>query len=485
MANPLARLFGRTKAAEPRGLSLFSGWLANYLWLVDSAFLPLARDGYGRNPVAYTCIRLLSQSVAEPPLVAYTMKDEDTKDKLPYTHAVRELLRRPNELMTEYEFWEMTTMFVAIAGKAPWWKQRDNAGRVRALWPLRPDRVAPIYSSSNKDGERVLYGWAYYTPGTLEPIPIARRDMLVFNFPDPAGETGGIVEGIGPLQVLAAEISADLKATEFVGSLVANYATPGVVLKVKSGIPDKDTADRLKRQFMAQFGGTKRGEPMLLDENSEFEALGFNMQQLEFPALRDVAESRIAAAFGVPAILAGLKVGLDRSTFANMAESREFFAETTLSAYWRRFSDQITEDVAAEFGDNLVCEFDMRRVKALANQRRQEAALLVDGFKNGVVTVNEYRTKVLDWDEVDTGDVFLRSGAQTEFPMDQKTRDERKPDIPPPTTPPQLAPGEQPQGDPPVDQPADQQQNQPDGQAGGTAPPPGLPGKSADFLAVR
>src|SRR5206468_2572086 len=103
-----------------------------------------------------------------------------------------------------------------------------------ALWPLRPDRVGPIYSTSDAEGEHVLAGWSYLVPGTSNYLGLPRRDVLTFNFPDPSGDSGGIVEGLGPLQVLASEVGADNEATKFVGSLLANSAVPGVVLTTKT-----------------------------------------------------------------------------------------------------------------------------------------------------------------------------------------------------------------------------------------------------------
>jgi HK97 family phage portal protein len=277
-------------------------------------------------------------------------------------------------------------------GRSTWWKERDNAGRLIALWPLRPDRVGPIYGVADDAGaDRVLAGWSYLVPGTTTYVPIPRQDVLLFNIPDPMGESGGLVEGLGALQVLASEIGADNEATKYVGSLLANDARPGTVLEVAGAVTSQDDADLIKAAYTSQYGGRNRGKVGVVDKGTKVISVGFNLQQLEFPALRRISESRVCAAFGVPAMLVGLLVGLEHSTFSNYAEAREFFAETTCANYWRRFSDTFTNDIAAEYGVNIVCTFDLTKVRSLAAQAIIELDRTRDAYDRGVISPNEYR----------------------------------------------------------------------------------------------
>ena len=381
-----------------RGLTLIPYYLQNLLWLLSQRFLDLARDGFGSNSAVYACLRLLSQSVPEPPLIP-SLRDPDGEPGKPleWNHPLRQLIRHPNDLMTEYEFWELTTLHCGIVGRSTWYKERDRAGRLIALWPLRPDRVGPIYSDSTDGSTSVIAGWSYLVPGTTNYIPIRREDIVLFNLADPAGESGGIVEGLGPLQVLASEVGADNEATRFVGAMLANYGQPGMVIHTKNQIDTQEDIDIIKAAARQEFGGVKRGAPAVLDADSTITLTGFNMQQLEFPALRKVSESRISAAFGVPAVLAQLLVGIENGqAYAALEQMREFFAETTLANYWRRFSDVYTRDVAeAEFDEQYVCAFDTRKVKALQHQARAEIDRIQQGFQNGAVTLDEFRDRVL------------------------------------------------------------------------------------------
>jgi HK97 family phage portal protein len=413
----ISTAFAWTGARIAERLSLVPVYLSNLLWLINQTFRELTERGYRGNAAVYACLRLLCSSVPEPPLIAYLRRpDGEPGDPLPWNHALRQLIRNPNPLMTEYEFWEMVTLHTGIVGRSTWWKERDNAGRLIAHWPLRPDRVGPIYGSqadadaSGDSADGVLVGWSYLVPGTSSYIPIPRRDVLVFNFPDPMGESGGIVEGLGPLQVLASEIGADNEATRYVGSLLANDARPGTVLEVQGTVTSQDDANLIKAAYTSEYGGKGRGKVGVVDKGTKVTSIGFNLTQLEFPALRRISESRIAAAFGTPAILVGLLVGLEAGIRATIAEQRELFVEQTLAVYWRRFGDQYTMDVASEFGANLLCAFDVSKVKALATQNAAKVTQLTVAAQLGAVTINELRDG-LNLPPRDDGDVYIHGVA--------------------------------------------------------------------------
>lgn len=397
MPNWLKRLASRLR----QRVSLVSPWLQGVAWNVSRAFLALARDAYGQNSVVYACLQILSQSIPEPPLLAYEVGENLERKLLPFDHPLRRLIRAPNEQMTEYEMMEMIELHLGICGRSNWLKRRDNLGQVVALYPLRPDRIGPIYGKD--DADPVLWGWGYIPPGAESVVEIPKSEIMSFLLPDPAGETGGIVEGLGPLQVLAREVETDNEATSFVYALLKNSATPNGLLRVKTPILSRKQLEEIKHRFMAQFGGAKRGEPAVLDADTEYESTGFNLQQLEFPNLRHVSEARIAAAFRVPSILVGLKVGLDAGIRATIQDQRRFFTETTLASRWRRLSDTFTNQLATEFGDNIVLRYDTTQVKALTDQSRFEVQPIKEAFQVGAVTMDEYRIKVLGLPPLDGG----------------------------------------------------------------------------------
>lgn len=398
--------FGALAHATVKYLPLAPYYLSHLLWLISQKFVDLARDGYGGNAAVYACLRLLSQSVPEPPLVAYYREDDGGAGvPLPWNHPARVLVRNPNPFLTEYELMELITLHLGITGRFTAWKERSILGQTIALWPLRPDRVGPIYGDAAA-GEPLLIGWSYQIPGTTHYQPIPVQDILNINIPNPSGESGGIVEGLGPMQVLAAEVGVDNEATRFVGNLVSNYAVPGTVLHTKGRLSSPEDAKIIKQAFMADFGGAKRGEPAILDADSTISTVGFSLQQLEFPQVRKISESRVAAAFGVPAILVGLLVGLESGIRATTDELRALFAETTLVNYWQRYQDAFTNQIAPDFGDNIIYEFDLTKVRSLVGHTIVEMERVALAYQNGALTKNEYR-QALGFDKRMDGDVYV------------------------------------------------------------------------------
>jgi HK97 family phage portal protein len=372
------------KAQSKRGISLIANYLAGVLWNIDNTWRGIIKQAYGGNAVAYAAVRLLSQSIPEARMRAYVGEDDDRKP-LPNTHPLMKLIRRPNELLTEFGMWELATIHLAAVGRSCWFIERTNAGEPLALWPLRPDRVGPVY-----DPVTTLSGWAYVDPSTGAPKYIPARDVIVFLFPDPDGESGGLVEGFGPLCAGRTEIAADNAATNHTGALLANYAQPGVALKITDSV-DEDTARIIKAKFRQEFGGKNAGGVGVLDAGTEITTLGFSLKDLDFSNLRADTESRICAAVGVPSIMVGVNSGLQSSTYSNFQEARLAFSEGTLSFYWRRYSDQMTIDLASEYGEDIVCEFDTSTVKALATQFAAQIAPWSVAYKDSVITRDEYR----------------------------------------------------------------------------------------------
>lgn len=379
-----ARAVGNAFSRVTATFSLIPSWYANVRFTLTNKFLPLVQKGYKRNAVAYACIRLLAESVPEAILKVYTTTDRGEREDA--RHELRKLIRNPNPLQTEFEFWELTTLHLNICGISHWWKERSHDSTVIALWPLRPDRLTPYYGK----GLPPLGGWDYNLDGQRYMLP--REDVLTFNLPDPEDPTGGIVEGLGPLQVIAREVETYNQATLFTFALLRNYAMPGMVIKTKAKLTEKD-ALRLKNNFKLKYGNMNLGEPAVIDADTDVSPISFNLRDLEFEALRAVNQADICAAFKVPAMLVGVKVGLDKAHFSNQREAREFFTETTLAVYWRRLAEQIQSDLLPEFDDTetTVARFDTGGVKALAGQMIEKARPYKDGFIVGGVSLNEYR----------------------------------------------------------------------------------------------
>src|SRR5581483_6204053 len=116
----------------------------------------------------------------------------------------------------------------------------------------------------------------------------------------------------------------DDEAANFTAALLRNMGVPGVVVSPEQGATvSQEDADVTKAYVKSKFTGDNRGEPLVLSGPTKVQQFGFSPEQLLLKELRRIPEERVSAVLGVPAMVAGLGAGLDRSTFTNYAEARE------------------------------------------------------------------------------------------------------------------------------------------------------------------
>lgn len=369
-----------------------------------STFLNHVDAGYNKNELVYSCITEKATSYPEATLRVYDAlgrRGEPLQD-----HPLRQLLSNPNPLITEFELFELLVLHLDLAGNAFWEKVRDRTGRVVELWPLRPDRVR-----MKRNGRDVAYGYvvsdtAYGRSTGAKTVPV---EVVHFKLPNPVDP----LVGTPPMRAALRATAVDNEATAFVKTLLQNHAVPGVVVTMGNleSVLDEATTNRLKEKWRNSFGGRKRGEPAFLQTGMDVKELGLSLKDLEFPDLRTISESRICMSFGVPPIIVGAKVGLDRSTFANFAEARKAFWEQTLMPLQRRVRDTIAAQLLPEMPSGpgirrVSLRWDTSEVLALKESEQARWERATSAFQAGGISQNEYRAE-LSLPDVPGGDVFL------------------------------------------------------------------------------
>jgi len=311
----------------------------------DASYGNFAREGYAGNELVFACIREIATSTAEATLCLYDANHEKI-DNAPLAQLVAE----PAEGMTQYEFLENLITHLQIAGNAYVLKERARVGVV-SLMLLRPDRMEVMPGG----------GYSYEVGGKKYLIPA--EDIGHLKFPNPNND----FYGLSPLQVLAKQVNLDTDATTFTKAFFNNAGVPSGILKLRRKLSHQDEADRLRAAWRGQFQGNKNWHRIaILDEDASYEKMGSTLGEMEIPSLRNLSESRICSALGVPAILVGANIGLQRSTFSNYAEARESFWEETLLPLYRRIEQFMVGLLEPEFPrERGYLEFDFSEVRAL------------------------------------------------------------------------------------------------------------------------
>jgi hypothetical protein len=208
--------------------------------------------------------------------------------------------------------------------------------------------------------------------------------------------------------------------------LLRNMGVPGLLVSPDQGdySPTSDEVDETKTYLRQMFTGDRRGEPLVMTGPTKVTQFGFSPDQLNLKELRRIPEERVTAVLGVPAIVAGLGAGLDRSTFTNMGEAREMAYESCIIPAQRLIGEELRHQLAGDFEpdvERVEVGFDLTKVRVLSEDEERMARRWDLMVKGGWVTVGEGRRAVgLPVDE--THDVFLRPLNTTELAADPDKR---------------------------------------------------------------
>ncbi len=407
----IQELLRGNKTAQPRGARRKDG--GGY-YVFDAGWIPQQYDPLNWNnaiktaqfnSVVFACLSVLARTFPEPPLKVY---DRKTGVELP-EHPARQLLSLPynpemmgieDEALSEAEMALYTIYYLAVGGNCYWYKIRAKDGRLLGFLPLHAGQVFPLRAY----GKRIAgYNINILNTGGLQVAPseVVHLKWNSVNMTDN-------VLALSPLVAIAAETDATQQAMKYVASLLKNDAMPRTIVTAPADVQfTEDTLSRLKASFKNSFGGANFGAPMFLEGGVTVERLGLNLQELNMETLATIPEARIAGAFGVPPMLAGLYTGLKHSTYSNFEQAMKAFTQYTLVPMWRLIADQVEESLRPEFEDGaeLTFKHDLTHVASLHDDTKELQVLAKDSYASGIMTLNEARAK-LGLPEVENGDAF-------------------------------------------------------------------------------
>ena len=382
--------------------------------------------GNGQSNSAVTaCLQVLGVSFSEATLQVMFV-DEDGQSQMIPNHPFANLLRRPNPYMSGDVVQQYIINAMHVSGDAYLMKQKNNAGELVALYPIMPEQVLP----KGNQNDLITHYEYQLDKGTMEIKP---QDMVHFRLGlDPKNHK----KGFSPLKTVLREIYGDESAGQMATALLANSGVPSMLITPKDDYGLTETeADQISRTYQQKVGGKNKGKPLILSGSMNVERLAFSPKDLDIGALRRIPEERVSAVLGVPAILAGLGAGLERATYNNTSELREFFTEQKLIPLWRMVAEELTQQVLLpDYQSNqaVSAEYDFSSVRALQGDEKEMFEKLNVGVQGGWITVAEARKQVgLPTNE--SQDVYLLSNSVIPTPADmEQPEQQEEPEVPEP-----------------------------------------------------
>jgi len=338
---------------------------------VDRTFNGLAYNGYEGNSAVFSCVSEYVIRGTEPCL--YVVDEEAN----PVDHELSGLLADPNPEMDEARLMQFVFAYMCIGGNCYLHKMRGKYGEVIYLWPYHDAQITPI------PGRHNWIEYYLYDIGDGTKVKIPREDIIHFKWP--SFDVGDPQKGLSPLKVLGREVDTDNQVSEYVLSILKNGGMPGSALVFPPRGKDQyelTTAEieQNKARFTEAFTGRNRGKSIVLTGGIEVKRFAQGLEDLQNDYLRRIPETRITAAFRVPAILVGLAAGLDRSTYSNSEQAAAGFTKQTLVPLWRSIQRTFTKGLI-ERDENVTIAYDLSTVEALQSyelERRKAGESLID-----------------------------------------------------------------------------------------------------------
>lgn len=277
-------------------------------------------------PAVYSCVRIISESVASLPLRIFEKvgKGRDEASELP----LYELLRySPNPHMTAFSFFETLQGHLCLWGNAYGEIQRDNANRVVAIWPRHPYKTKPYRTA---DGEL----WYMTTDG------MNNGGQRFIHYMDMLHLTGlsqdGLV-GLSPIQQARQAMGLALATEKYGAQFFGNGSRPGGILSHPKTLKE-EAAKKLKESWAQAQGGDNAHSVAVLEEGITWTAIGMSAQDSQFLETRKFQKSEIASIFRVPP---HMLADLERSTHSNIEQQSLEFVIYTLMPWLVRWEQEI------------------------------------------------------------------------------------------------------------------------------------------------
>lgn len=368
---PIDKLTRWASAARPK-----SSWSQPPFWSLDSsAWSPFSgtsadRERIGNDYASYITqaykasgtvfsLVLARQLVLSEAVFKWRPMTGGTPGALTHTPELA-LLETPWPGGTTGELICRMELDASLAGNA-YLTTADDLGRLGAAahgpgWRIvfmRPDLVTILIGSHSGDPNALdakVIGYMYEPPGGAEPVLLTPHEVCPYSpIPDPEAR----FRGMSWMTPVLREIDGDKAASVHKLKMYENGAVPGMVISF-----DKDIAPGTLEQFITLFRANHEGvdkayKTLFLGGGADAKPANFDFKSLDFRAVQGAGETRMAAAAGVPPIIAGFSEGLSSATYSNYAQARRRFADGTCRPLWRTMCGSLQRLVIPPDGAQL------------------------------------------------------------------------------------------------------------------------------------
>lgn len=365
------------------------------LGLLNSNYINLSGKNSLKEITVYTCVKILSESIAKLPQKIYKDNKKATE------HYLYPLIKlRPNPYMSAYDEMKCVETQLNIYGNAYEWIETDRYGKIIGLYPLDSSKMqiyvddVGLISSTNSV-------WYIYSDKLGNKYKIISDNILHYK----NVTVDGIV-GISPIEYLKHTIENAQNAKTFLkNTYERGLQTAGIVHYIGDLKPT--AAENFRREFEKMSSGLKNANRIsLLPVGYQYQPIALKLTDAQFLENTRFTLQQLTAAFGIKPHQINDQT---KTSYASTSEAnREFYTDTLLAkltmyeqerTYKLFLNNEIEAGYYIKFNADVILRADI--------STRYEA--YGKAIQNGFKTPNEIRA--LEEDEpLNGGDKLYMNG---------------------------------------------------------------------------
>lgn len=259
----------------------------------------------------YAAVRILASTMASLPLLLYRTLTPRGKERA-QDHPLYFIMHdQANPEITAFQFREFMMFCLLLWGNFFAYIERNNAGRIVALWPLLPWNVFIQRDSLGKL-------WYIVTLSSGEQRKLTLTDVLHI-----AGMSENGLSGLSPVRTCGEAVALALGLEKFSAAFFGNGAHAGGVFEHPGKLTDA-AYNRLKTSLENTHQGLSNAhKTMILEEGMKYTQTTIDPEKSQALEGRKFQIDEVSRIFGVPP---HLLASLDRSTNNNIEHQGLEFA---------------------------------------------------------------------------------------------------------------------------------------------------------------
>lgn len=317
--------------------------MGNYSPTSDFWYRPLPGQSAGAGPVNdpvtamhvsafFNGVRILAETLAQPPLILYERDGEDQKIKARETVLYSVLHDQPNSFQSSYDYRVQQMTNLLLWGNSYSEIISGSRGAVMELIPLIPSRMRPYKMPNGSIGY-------IYRPLSGDSIPYAQDEIFhVRAFP----LTDDGLLGQSVIAYARQTLGLALTTESFGARLFENSAMHSGVLSVPITL-NKPQRDAMREEIKKVHSGDRGwASTMILEAGTKWESVSMNSDDAEFLLTRKFEVVEIARWLNIaPHMLKDL----ERATFSNIEQQSLEFLQITMMPWFINWEQAIMRDL--------------------------------------------------------------------------------------------------------------------------------------------